>query len=117
MPFRDYALPAAIIYYDFALTFSSELERFWVPRKSIVSAFFFLNRYVGIFGYVPILYQFLASSISEQVRIQQLFYLILLTRSADVSHNLSLTEPSQQLATVVDIYNTTTEASLPLFRF
>jgi hypothetical protein len=45
-----------ILYYDYTLTFSREVEFFWPHENRIgcVSFLFFLNRYVAIFGYVPI---------------------------------------------------------------
>lgn len=37
-----------------------EVERFWLPHKiSVTAAFYFVNRYAGLLGYVPVLYQFL----------------------------------------------------------
>lgn len=59
--------PPGIILYDYLLTFSIEVERFWIPRKSMTSTLFFLNRYVGLLGYIPIAYQLLSSPTSEQV--------------------------------------------------
>lgn len=50
-----------LLIYDYALTFSMEVKRIWVPHKvSAATAIYFLNRYVGFFGYMPVLYQFLA---------------------------------------------------------
>jgi hypothetical protein len=45
-----------ILYYDYTLTFSREVEFFWPHRNRIgwVSSIYFLNRYVAIFGYIPI---------------------------------------------------------------
>lgn len=50
--------PLAILYYDYALTFAREVEHFWPsPYRtgSWVSVIFFLNRYLAIFGHIPIL--------------------------------------------------------------
>ncbi|KAI0250885.1 hypothetical protein BJV78DRAFT_1216044 [Lactifluus subvellereus] len=57
--YLNYALniiPLAILYYDYALTLSREVEFFWPPYNPIgwVSFLFFLNRYVPIFGHIPI---------------------------------------------------------------
>ena len=52
---------AVLLVYDYALTFSMEVERFWFSHQiSITTALYFANRYVGLIGYFPILYQFLA---------------------------------------------------------
>lgn len=51
----------ALLIYDYMLTFSMEVERFWVPHKiSATTTLYFVNRYAGLVGYMPILYQFLA---------------------------------------------------------
>ncbi|KAI9437696.1 hypothetical protein H4582DRAFT_2077286 [Lactarius indigo] len=57
--FLNYAFntfPVAILYYDYALTLSREVEYFWPNpyRTGWVSFIFFLNRYAAIFGYIPI---------------------------------------------------------------
>ncbi|KAG6871731.1 hypothetical protein C0993_002817, partial [Termitomyces sp. T159_Od127] len=56
-----------ILYYDYALTLSTEVERFWSSESfSWGSAFFYLNRYLALFGYIPILAQnFLNSDIPD----------------------------------------------------
>ncbi|KAH9059741.1 hypothetical protein EDB87DRAFT_735933 [Lactarius vividus] len=48
--------PVAILYYDYALTLSREVEYFWPNpyRTGWVSSIFFLNRYFAIFGHIPI---------------------------------------------------------------
>jgi hypothetical protein len=45
-----------ILYYDYTLTFSSEVESFWPHQNPLgfVSTIYFLNRYVAIFGHIPI---------------------------------------------------------------
>jgi hypothetical protein len=47
---------SVILYYDYALTFSREVEFFWPHENRVgwVSSLYFLNRYVAIFGYIPI---------------------------------------------------------------
>lgn len=48
----------AILYYDYALTLSTEVERFWSsPSFSWGSTFFYLNRYLALFGHIPIVAQ------------------------------------------------------------
>ncbi|KAI9455170.1 hypothetical protein BJY52DRAFT_1188534 [Lactarius psammicola] len=48
--------PVAILFYDYALTLSREVECFWPHpyRTGWVSSIFFLNRYFAIFGHIPI---------------------------------------------------------------
>lgn len=49
-----------LLIYDYALTFSMEVERFWTPHLfSPTSVFYFTNRYTALLGYMPILYQLL----------------------------------------------------------
>ncbi|KAK0439346.1 hypothetical protein EV421DRAFT_856409 [Armillaria borealis] len=49
----------SILYYDYALTFGLEVSRFWVHRGFSWAAFFFyLNRYLGIFGHVPVVVEY-----------------------------------------------------------
>ncbi|KAI0259709.1 hypothetical protein BC834DRAFT_1016098 [Gloeopeniophorella convolvens] len=53
--YRNYILnlcPLVILYYDFAVTFSREVELFWPPKHKLgfVSIVFLLNRYVAFFG-------------------------------------------------------------------
>ncbi|KAH0580209.1 hypothetical protein H2248_001730 [Termitomyces sp. 'cryptogamus'] len=43
-----------LLHYDYTLTLSAEMERFWSSRSlSWVSTFFYLNRYLSLFGHVP----------------------------------------------------------------
>ncbi|KAI0647196.1 hypothetical protein C8Q79DRAFT_1009322 [Trametes meyenii] len=50
----------AMLYYDYCLTFSMEVERFWrSARLSPVSILFVLNRYLGLLGPVPVLVEYL----------------------------------------------------------
>ncbi|KAG6873264.1 hypothetical protein C0995_001038 [Termitomyces sp. Mi166 len=45
---------AALLYYDYALTLPYEIDRFWSTRSlSWTSTFFYLNRYLSVFGHVP----------------------------------------------------------------
>ncbi|KAI0302841.1 hypothetical protein B0F90DRAFT_1816388 [Multifurca ochricompacta] len=50
-------IPLVILYYDYVLTFSWEVECFWPHRYRMgwVSFMFFLNRYMSIFGYIPLI--------------------------------------------------------------
>ena len=54
---------AAILLYDYCLTFASEVERCWVDRRlSWGLGFFYLNRYLALFGYIPIMMEFFWST-------------------------------------------------------
>ncbi|KAF9479475.1 hypothetical protein BDN70DRAFT_807039, partial [Pholiota conissans] len=45
----------AIVYYEYSITVSSEVERFWLRgRQSCASGLFYLNRYLTLFGHIPI---------------------------------------------------------------
>jgi hypothetical protein len=52
---------SVILYYDYNLTFSSEVESFWPHRNRLgfVSSVYFLNRYVAVFGHIPIVLKLL----------------------------------------------------------
>ncbi|KAL5521587.1 hypothetical protein ACEPAF_2335 [Sanghuangporus sanghuang] len=48
----------AILYYDYLLTFGEEVRFFWRRRKAnSVTILFFLNRYLSIFGIIPVILQ------------------------------------------------------------
>ncbi|KAF9649622.1 hypothetical protein BDM02DRAFT_3113443 [Thelephora ganbajun] len=52
----------ALLIYDYVLTFSMEVERFWISHPvSAITTLYFVDRYVGLLGYLPILYQFLGA--------------------------------------------------------
>lgn len=47
-----------ILYYDYALTLSSEVDRFWSSKSlTWASSFFYINRYLSLFGHIPIIVQ------------------------------------------------------------
>ena len=51
---------AAILLYDYCLTFIAEVERCWVVRRLNWSlGFFYLNRYLTLLGYIPIILEYL----------------------------------------------------------
>ncbi|KAI0744767.1 hypothetical protein C8Q76DRAFT_604210, partial [Earliella scabrosa] len=53
----------AILYYDYILTLGAETERFWRRgRPSAGAVGFFLNRYLGLFGHVPVVVEFFGSN-------------------------------------------------------
>ena len=44
-----------MLYYDYTLTLSSEIEHFWKrARFSLVSVLFVVNRYLGLLGSIPV---------------------------------------------------------------
>ncbi|EPQ50716.1 hypothetical protein GLOTRDRAFT_133818 [Gloeophyllum trabeum ATCC 11539] len=47
----------ALLYYDYTLTFEIEVDRFWTPKFTSASYLFYLNRYLGIFGHIPVILQ------------------------------------------------------------
>ena len=48
----------AILMYDYCLTFIAEVERCWVVRRLNWSlGFFYLNRYLTLLGYIPVILQ------------------------------------------------------------
>jgi len=54
---------AAILLYDYCLTFVAEVERYWVVRRlSWGLGFFYLNRYLVLFGHIPIMVEFFWTS-------------------------------------------------------
>ncbi|KAI1787319.1 hypothetical protein LXA43DRAFT_896391, partial [Ganoderma leucocontextum] len=48
----------AILYFDYAITFGAEVERFWKARFSPLSFVFYLNRYLSFFVHIPVIYEF-----------------------------------------------------------
>jgi len=55
-----------VLYYDYALTFSMEVQRFWTQRTfSWALFFFYLNRYLSLLGHLPVIVEYFASGISE----------------------------------------------------
>ena len=52
----------AILLYDYCLTFVTEVERCWGFRLNWGLALFYLNRYLVLFGHVPIMMQYFWST-------------------------------------------------------
>lgn len=48
---------AAILYYDYILTFGDEIQFVWGRKRSSVTLLFFANRYVSILGNIPVILQ------------------------------------------------------------
>lgn len=70
-----------ILYYDYALTLSREVEFFWPYENRVgwVSFFYFLNRYVAIFGYIPIVLRLILGS-DSLFRVRVLLTLLTFSR-------------------------------------
>ncbi|TFK41785.1 hypothetical protein BDQ12DRAFT_720597 [Crucibulum laeve] len=48
-----------ILAYEYYLTFVYEVERFWIPRVINLASFFFcLNRYLVLFGHIPVMLEY-----------------------------------------------------------
>jgi hypothetical protein len=47
-------IEAVLLYYDYFLTLSDEVDRFWHPGPhSWASIIFFANRYIALLGHLP----------------------------------------------------------------
>ncbi|KAF9534351.1 hypothetical protein CPB83DRAFT_902292 [Crepidotus variabilis] len=49
------AAALVLLYYDYVLTLSDEIERYWMPNRkiTIASALFYMNRYLSLLGHLP----------------------------------------------------------------
>jgi len=48
----------SILLYDYCLTFVAEVERCWMGEFNWATGFFYLNRYLTLFGHVPIMLEY-----------------------------------------------------------
>ena len=56
----SYLTLPAILYFDYLLTLVAEVERVWTSgRLNWAIGLFYVNRYVTIFGHIPVLLEFL----------------------------------------------------------
>ncbi|KAH9916252.1 uncharacterized protein BXZ73DRAFT_105882 [Epithele typhae] len=78
----------AILYYDYFLTFSLEVERFWSRRFTLVSFAFFLNRYVLLLGHIPVIFEFFGTNQSSSLS------LVKIAQLSQTPGILSVTDPS-----------------------
>ena len=51
-----------ILLYDYCLTFVAEVERCWSARLNWALALFYLNRYLALFGHVPVMIKYFWST-------------------------------------------------------
>ncbi|KAJ7270447.1 hypothetical protein C8J57DRAFT_976682, partial [Mycena rebaudengoi] len=56
----------AILLYDYALTLGREVARYWGTRLTWGSFCFYLNRYIAIFGTIPIVVQYFSTTSDPQ---------------------------------------------------
>lgn len=72
----------AILYYDYTLTISNEIDFFWRSANvSLVSALYVIIRYYGLLGAVPLIVEYFAD-LSEQVMLITLSQNSILTVSS-----------------------------------
>ena len=65
-------LSSAILFFDYTLTFSTEVEYFWKSASaSLFSVLFVVNRYFGLLGSIPIIFEYFTSP-SEEVSYEQI---------------------------------------------
>ncbi|KAF7350295.1 hypothetical protein MVEN_01333500 [Mycena venus] len=55
-------IPFSILVFDYALTFSDEVARYWGTRLTCGTALFYINRYTALFGTAPILAEMLLTT-------------------------------------------------------
>ncbi|KAI6159983.1 hypothetical protein EDD17DRAFT_873217 [Pisolithus thermaeus] len=66
--------------YDYALTFSKEIDLFWFqPRRTWAFAFFIANRYIGLFSRIPTFFLFFLPMAGGPVRENSYMYPAMLT--------------------------------------
>lgn len=77
----------AILYYDYLLTLSMEVDYFWKQQRwfSWTSLLFILNRYMAVFGVIPIAMEFFADLSSDQCHLQTVHQAISAATQAVVS--------------------------------
>lgn len=58
-----------LLYFDYSLTVGSEINLFWgSARWSAASVLFVVNRYLGLLGIIPVMFEYFGSY-SPEVRI------------------------------------------------
>ena len=64
---RSNETSAAVLYYDYALTITSEIQYYWSPPSfSLSFALYVVNRYIGLIGPIPLFLEYLFE-LSEHV--------------------------------------------------
>jgi len=64
-------IPFTLLVHEYCITFTLEVERFWVSSRLTWASFlFFLNRYFTLFGHIPVVAEyFLYSAAPNTTRI------------------------------------------------
>ena len=82
--------PAAILYYDYLLTLSWEVERVWkTSGLNWGAGLFYLNRYVGLLGHIPVIFEYFWSTSNP--------------RKYDVSESIMVCPQFASKANVLDV--------------
>ncbi|TBU65690.1 hypothetical protein BD310DRAFT_911862 [Dichomitus squalens] len=69
------AVGYAILFYDFSLTFSTEVEYFWKSANiSLFSVLFAANRYFGLLGPIPTIFEYFTSPSEQSCRNLQVYH-------------------------------------------
>ncbi|KAM5533279.1 hypothetical protein V8D89_013056 [Ganoderma adspersum] len=64
-----------LLYYDYALTFTDEVNYFWKSASlSLFSTFFVINRYLGLIGTIPIIVEYFVDLPETSCRRLQLYH-------------------------------------------
>ncbi|KAF9479468.1 hypothetical protein BDN70DRAFT_983710 [Pholiota conissans] len=58
----------AILVYEYSITFASEVDRFWYRRQSWPSLMCYLNRYLVLFGHIPIVFEYVWSTSNSDIQ-------------------------------------------------
>ncbi|OBZ66687.1 hypothetical protein A0H81_13289 [Grifola frondosa] len=74
-----------LLYYDFVLTISMEVERYWSGGRSWASFFYFVNRYLSVLSIIPVVFEFF-SNVSETVSIN---WLRMVSQSFDKCYSIT----------------------------
>lgn len=48
---------AVVFYYDYFITLDEEIQFFWHSKPNFIDISFFVNRYLSIFGTIPVFFE------------------------------------------------------------
>ncbi|KAI0673083.1 hypothetical protein C8Q78DRAFT_969328, partial [Trametes maxima] len=66
-----------ILYYDYVMTFFSEIEYYWSPPVPSVSFLLFtVNRYIGLFGPIPVFFEYFSALCRQLQLYHQIFAML-----------------------------------------
>ncbi|KAJ3507075.1 hypothetical protein NLJ89_g6507 [Agrocybe chaxingu] len=104
---NNYLAAAAFttLYYDYLLTFNSEYTRFWRTKGlTWASSLFYLNRYLSLFGHVPVIVQyFWLSTDPDRLSVYDLPYPLSSSRISCINRCNPLVSFHQYLAVIVQV--------------